>query len=51
VPVPGDYDGDGKADLAIFRPASGHWFIRTSSTAYTAWAAVQWGITGDVPIR
>lgn len=34
VPVPGDYDGDTKTDLAIWRPASGNvgaWWIYRSS--------------------
>jgi lysophospholipase L1-like esterase len=29
--VPGDYDGDGKADLAVYNLASGDWYIRRSS--------------------
>ena len=33
VPVPGDYDGDGKTDMAVWRPSLGVWFIVNSSTA------------------
>ena len=31
VPVPADYDGDGKADLAIWRGADSIWYIRLSA--------------------
>ena len=30
MPSPHDFDGDGRADAAIFRPATGEWFVRSS---------------------
>ena len=34
MPVPGDYDGDGKADLMIYQVASGLWLGALSSQGY-----------------
>jgi hypothetical protein len=52
VPVPGDYDGDGKTDLALWRPGTGDWSILKSSTNDTASMHANWGGSawGDIPV-
>jgi hypothetical protein len=51
IPMSGDFDGDGKADFAVYRPDLTYaWFIRLSSQNYTAIATYQWGLEGDTPV-
>ena len=48
--VPGDYDGDGRSDLVLYRPSTGIWYILQSRTNYTTYIAQQWGLSTDIPV-
>ena len=50
IPVPGDYDRDGHADLTVWRPSTGVWYILTSRSGYTTAVGIQFGQLGDVPL-
>ncbi len=40
-----DYDGDGRADVSVFRPSSGVWY--TSTNPAVNYGAIQFGQSGD----
>ena len=53
IPVPADYDNDGRTDLGVWRPDTGEWWIAKSSNGYDQENAVtfRWGKLGDIPVQ
>ena len=43
IPVPGDYNGDGITERAVFRSTTNQWFVQGQ-------AAVAFGLPGDLPV-
>ena len=41
-----DFDGDGKTDLSVYRPAEGNWYINGSNTGFNV---ITWGNATDTP--
>jgi hypothetical protein len=52
IPVPFDYDGDNQADIAVYRPDPGVWYVLESSQSYnTNYAQIsRFGGLADMPV-
>jgi hypothetical protein len=54
IPVPGDYFGEGRLRVAVFRPSNGTWYIK--GPGLTHWGQtggnveIQCGTAGDIPV-
>ena len=46
----GDFDVDGRSDIAMFRPSTGQWLTLHSGTNYSTSSAVSWGLSTDVTV-
>lgn len=49
MPVPGDYDGDGKIDAAVYQSSSGNWFVVGSTSGFFS-PALNFGSPEYVPV-
>ena len=46
----GDYDADGRADLAIYQVSTGNWYILLSGSNFTTTMSKNWGGAGYIAV-
>ncbi|MFN0141231.1 MAG: M36 family metallopeptidase [Pyrinomonadaceae bacterium] len=46
-PTRADFDGDGRSDISVFRPADRIWYLNRSTAGF---GAAYWGLSTDVPV-
>ncbi len=47
--MPGDYDGDGQTDVAVYQTSTGNWFVVGSTQGFFS-PALDFGESGFVPV-
>ncbi len=47
--VTGDFSGDRRTDVTVFRPSTGIWYVRNIITGLFEF--YQWGLNGDIPVQ
>lgn len=51
IPVNADYDGDGRCDIAVWRPEDGSWYVRYANDGRSSTVALGQQSFGDIPLK